>query len=139
MKLLAAFIGLVAVASAVESRITYNGFRAVRIPTENNPAAVKEKLGSLPVTHLNVDTSEYMDIAVGPEEQEAFDKLGLYSDVLIEDLAAAFEAEGDLVPYECMLFCLLFLLFFPLYLKTVQNPSRTNSCIQPRLLAASPI
>jgi hypothetical protein len=106
MKPLAAFVALVAVASAaparVEKRVTYDGFRVVRIPTNKNPVAVEQKLGSLPVTHLNVETSEHMDIAVGPKEQAAFDNLDLDWDVMFDDLGAEIATEGPLVPYERM-------------------------------------
>jgi hypothetical protein len=99
--ILPAIIALGAVFSVAARKATYNGFRAVRVPTFGDPAAVRAKLGSLPVTHLNVDTSEYMDLAIAPDHQLVFDMLGINWILTAEDLGAKISAEGDFVRYEC--------------------------------------
>ncbi|KAK3681133.1 hypothetical protein B0T22DRAFT_502587 [Podospora appendiculata] len=96
-------LGPLALAGAVpkgESKITYGGYKAFRVATHNNPAAIKEKISKLSAVTYNIDNREHLDVAVPPQEIAAFEALKLEASVLHEDLGADIAKEGTVAAYE---------------------------------------
>ncbi|KAF6820090.1 Metallocarboxypeptidase A-like protein-like protein 1 [Colletotrichum plurivorum] len=105
MKLLAALSLALPLASAaavtpLEKKITYDGFKAFRIATHNDPATVKQRIAGIAVIPFNLDNSEHLDVAVPAGDISKFEKLGLETTVLHEDLGADIAEEGAFEPYE---------------------------------------
>ncbi|KAF9873081.1 zinc carboxypeptidase a [Colletotrichum karsti] len=84
----------------LEKRITYDGFKAFRIATHNDPASIKAKIANIAAIPFNLDNSEHLDVAIPAEDVSKFEKLGLETQILHEDLGADIAEEGVFAPYE---------------------------------------
>jgi len=99
--LLLASVALGARVPGANGKITYDGYKAYRIHTGPNEAAVKSKVASLPaVINFNLDTAEHLDVVIPPKEVKAFEALKLDAVVLHEDLGADFREEANFAAYE---------------------------------------
>ena len=92
-----------ALASAVpkERKVSYDGYKAVRIATHHNATAIKDALASLHTVPFNFNNDDHLDVAIAPEDLKTFEKLGLDTITIHEDLGKdiAEEAKG-FAPYE---------------------------------------
>ncbi|KAK0715334.1 hypothetical protein B0H67DRAFT_239081 [Lasiosphaeris hirsuta] len=103
MKLSVILLAPLVLATAVpkqERKITYDGYKAFRISTEHDAAAVKEKLAGLSVVPFNFNTEEHLDIAIAPEDITAFEALNLTAEVMHEDLGADIAKHETFSAYE---------------------------------------
>lgn len=92
-----------ALATAVpklDTKITYDGYKAFRIKTDHNTAAIESELSRLSFVPLNLDTDKHIDIAVAPQDVPAFEALKFTTDVMHEDLGADIAKEAAFAPYE---------------------------------------
>ena len=81
-------------------KINYDGYKAYRIATHHDVAAVRTKIAPLKAVEFNLDTAEHLDIVVPPAEVAAFESLDLETEVLHEDLGADIAKEAEFAPYE---------------------------------------
>ncbi|KAK1633471.1 zinc carboxypeptidase [Colletotrichum phormii] len=105
MKFLAGLSLVLPLASAaavapLEKKITYNGFKAFRISTHNDPASIKKKIANIAAIPFNLDNSEHLDVAIPAGDVSKFEELGLETSILHEDLGADIAEEGTFTPYE---------------------------------------
>lgn len=87
-------LSLSSVATAVKS---YEGYRTYRISGAGDTAAVRAKLDSidLDVWEDKLSSSGLVDVMVGPDQIAAFERLGLSTQILHEDLGAAIQEESS--------------------------------------------
>ena len=100
---LAFLLAPLALAKAVpkDRAISYDGWKAVRIATHNDAAAIKRKLAGFDTRAFNFDNGEKLDVAIAPEDIDKFEALGLdVTQILHEDLGADIATEGELGSYE---------------------------------------
>lgn len=105
MKFLAALSLVLPLASAaavapLEKKITYDGFKAFRISTHNDPASIKKKIANIAAIPFNLDNSEHLDVAIPAGDVSKFEELGLETSILHEDLGADIAEEGTFAPYK---------------------------------------
>lgn len=105
MKFLAGLALVLPLASAaavtpLEKKISYDGFKAFRISTHNDAASIKKKIANIAAIPFNLDNSEHLDVAIPAGDVSKFEKLGLETSVLHEDLGATIAEEGKFTPYE---------------------------------------
>lgn len=92
---------LLALASAValrpreEESISYDGFKVYRVATGDNLATIQNDLSDFSLQTWNIDVSQYMDVAISPDQIEKFESLSLDTTVMHEDLGADIKAEWD--------------------------------------------
>lgn len=79
--------------------VSYDGYKVVRVDTHTDVEAVESRIASLHTVNFNPGTSDHLDLAVGPEDVETFEALGLDYKVVHEDLGADIKLEGTLKPY----------------------------------------
>lgn len=89
-----------AAVTPLEKKITYDGFKAFRIATHNDAASIKSKIANIAAIPFNLDNSEHLDVAIPADDISKFEKLGLETTVLHEDLGADIAEEGTFAPYE---------------------------------------
>jgi hypothetical protein len=101
MQFRAAALLLTAAATAVvaEDRVSYDGFKVFRIEAPDYIEGLHEKLEALNTVELTCGHTDHLDIAVAPEDLEAFDLLSLNATVLATDLGEDLATEGPIEEY----------------------------------------
>ena len=89
-----------AVPKQLDNKVSYDGYKAFRIKTDHNSAAIESELSRLSVVPLNLDTDKHIDVAVAPQDVAAFEALKFTTDVMHEDLGADIAKEAVFAPYE---------------------------------------
>jgi len=89
-----------AVPKQLDNKVSYDGYKAFRIKTDHNSAAIESELLRLSVVPLNLDTDSHIDVAVAPQDVAAFEALKFATDVMHEDLGADIAKEAVFAPYE---------------------------------------
>lgn len=85
------------------ARVSYDGFKAFHIDSHHDYDAVQEKLSAFRVVDIGCgDDHDHLDVAVAPEDIEAFEALGLDASVIAQDVGAELAREGTLGPYTGM-------------------------------------
>ncbi|KAK0609691.1 zinc carboxypeptidase [Bombardia bombarda] len=100
VQILLAPLALGAAVTKVEKKVSYDGYRAFRISTHNDAAAVSKKIAGLDFVPFNLDTKDHMDLAVAPKDVATFEALGLETSILNKDLGADIAEEAKFAPYE---------------------------------------
>ncbi|KAF3932341.1 hypothetical protein ABW20_dc0100494 [Dactylellina cionopaga] len=101
MKFLAIFSLIAPLASAAvlsESPVTYDGYKVVRVATNGRGASIEKRLKALNSVQYNLNTQEYIEVAIAPESLKKFEKMNLPYEVLDEDLGASIMDEGGFRP-----------------------------------------
>ena len=83
----------VASSPAVDSPITYDGYKVYRIETGGKTDALKETLSAFKYDEWNNDAGS-LDIALSPDQQDKFAGLGLDFRVLHENLGNSIKTEA---------------------------------------------
>jgi hypothetical protein len=97
MKFLTALSMVLPLAAA---KISYDGYQAFHIKTDDIDA-VNKALSDLSTVSLQCGAkSGGVDVAIAPESLEAFRKLNLDATVVHEDLGADLTKEGSFKPYK---------------------------------------
>src|SRR5687768_7269235 len=76
-----------------ESPVTYDGYKVYRISTNGNTDVVKENLSSFKYDEWNNDAGN-LDIALSPDQESAFNGLGLDFKILHENLGNSIKTES---------------------------------------------
>ncbi len=91
MKLLAISSLLFSFASCVaiseSSPLSYDGWKVLRVKT-GHTHGIQDKLLSSSSVVWSHDTSKHIDLAISPDQLDAFERLGLEYDCMHEDLGA---------------------------------------------------
>ncbi|KAK5660608.1 hypothetical protein OQA88_13172 [Cercophora sp. LCS_1] len=98
--LLLAPVALAAGVPKVGGKVSYDGFKAYRVSTKHDAAAIKDKLAPFSALQFNYDTEDHLDVAIAPKDVAAFEALELTTSVMSEDLGAEFAEEGKFAAYE---------------------------------------
>ncbi|KAK4206039.1 putative carboxypeptidase precursor [Rhypophila decipiens] len=98
-QLLLAPLALAAAAPKVNQKITYDGYKVFRISTHHDAAIVKDLLKPLTTVAMNLKDEEHLDVAIAPQDLDAFDALNLDAEVLHEDLGSDIKAESKFGTY----------------------------------------
>lgn len=80
-------------------RVSYDGYRVYRVNTHHDVASVESQLAHLRLVNFNPGTTDHIDLAVSPEDIDAFDALGLDAAVVHQNLGKDIDSEGPLRPY----------------------------------------
>lgn len=90
-------LALPAIAAA---KISYDGYKVFQIDSHNDYEGVLASLKGLKTVDLScADDHNHIDIAVAPEDLEAFAALGLDTVATVEDLGTEFAREQISKPY----------------------------------------
>ena len=89
-------------ASVVSAKASYDGYRAYRIVTYENVEAIQEQIKSFTTVPINSELSKSVDIAVAPQDVEAFEALDLDVEVIHEDLGMDIAEESEFTTFERM-------------------------------------
>lgn len=92
MKVQAALL-LAGAASAIADRVSYDGFKVFRIHSDGEED-LREKVADLNTVEMTCGHTDHLDVAIAPDDLEAFEKLGLEYDTIVEDLAVDLADEG---------------------------------------------
>ncbi|KAI0976328.1 hypothetical protein F4678DRAFT_416682 [Xylaria arbuscula] len=101
----ALFIAPLAAGVQIDRRgqVTYDGYKVFRVLTNSDPAEFEAQLESLSAIELSRNRGHtdvhHFDIAVPPENLDAFDALNYEAKTLTEDLGANIALEGELQPF----------------------------------------
>lgn len=100
MKVSAALL-LAAASAVVAERVSYDGFKVFRIDNPDDVENLHEKLEELNTVEMTCGHSDHLDVAVSPDALEAFELLGLDSELVSEDLAVELAKEGPVEEFFC--------------------------------------
>jgi carboxypeptidase A4 len=92
MKFQAALL-LAGAASAVAERVSYDGFQVFRVHAEDGED-LREKVADLNTVELTCGHADHLDVAISPDDIEAFEALGLDFEKIVDDLAVDLAEEG---------------------------------------------
>ena len=98
MKLLALCPLLLSLASGVVipdlSKLSYDGWKVLRVKSGHALHDVQDKLSTFSYDEWNHDISKHIDLAISPDQLDAFEALGLDYHCMHEDLGASIAAES---------------------------------------------
>ncbi|KAG7114150.1 Metallocarboxypeptidase A like protein [Verticillium longisporum] len=96
MKFRTATLAVLAAAVAATEFVTYDGYQVFRVATGSDTATVQAQLEALDaIVEDDHHAPGHLDVAIAPENLEAFQALGLASELLQEDLGADIAAESQ--------------------------------------------
>ncbi|KAI9688614.1 MAG: hypothetical protein M1820_010234 [Bogoriella megaspora] len=81
-----------------QAKVNYDGFKVLRIANTAD-VALKSKINKLSAHVLTCGEGPELDVAVAPENIEAFNALAIDNTVIDEDLGSSLAAEGPFAPY----------------------------------------
>lgn len=85
----------------VAERVSYDGYKAFSIATNEDVEKVRDQLSSFDYVSLGCEDghSDHLHIAIPPQSISDFKALGLQAAVTSDDLGADFAIEGAFEPY----------------------------------------
>ncbi|KAK0383974.1 hypothetical protein NLU13_8063 [Sarocladium strictum] len=92
MKVQAAFL-LAGAASALADRVSYDGFKVFRVHSDDGED-LREKVADLNTVEMTCGHTDHLDVAISPDDLEAFEALGLEFDTIVDDLGVDLAEEG---------------------------------------------
>ncbi|KAL2760387.1 hypothetical protein ACRALDRAFT_2039035 [Sodiomyces alcalophilus JCM 7366] len=79
---------------AAEERVSYEGYKVYRIDTHDESEQIHKLIDGLHAVEVSCGESDHFDLAVAPEDVEAFQALGFDAFLLSEDLSVDLAEEG---------------------------------------------
>lgn len=79
--------------------VSYSGYKVVHVERRSDGPDVLDTLSGLNTVDLSHEQTGHVDLAIAPEDFDAFKALGVRHDVVHEDLGAELAREGALTPY----------------------------------------
>lgn len=80
-------------AAALAARVSYDGFKVYRVHSDGEED-LRGKLAELNTVEMTCGHADHLDLAISPDDLEAFEALGLDADLLAEDLGVDLAEEG---------------------------------------------
>lgn len=108
---LALLVATVAAADE-EERVSYDGYQVFRIDTHGESEQIHELIEGLRAVEVSCGESDHFELAVAPQDVEAFQALGLDASLLSEDLGIDLAEEGPVESFYDGMCHLVVLLFF---------------------------
>jgi carboxypeptidase A4 len=94
-------LALASCLTAVTAKVSYDGYKVLRVTAHDDLSEIESALHKIDTIVLeSEDDHATISVAVSPDAMDAFEGLGLESEVLSENLAADLELEGPFIPYE---------------------------------------